>query len=997
MRRFYLFLFAMAFTVVAYGQSLVTLHPHRGPLRDFLMNSSARTVAPDTEWEKLHTTSALDSFLIAFMSTNHVPGLAACIIKKDSIVWQGYYGYADISKNKPVTDSTIFMLASVSKTIMATALMQLYEAGRFQLDDSVNGYLPFSVRNPYHPSVPITFKMLLTHTSSIQDNYGAMPYVIGDDTMPLGTYLHEYFTPGGIYYSPSLNFYTYVPGTTWNYSNIGATLAGYLVEVISGVPFDRYCRDSVFSRLQMPNTAWFLRDLDTTRIARPYTYSSGTYIDNGLYGYPDYPDGQLRTTVASLARFLMANMNWGELEGSRILDSSIVRLMRTVYVPTCPGLYSDNQWGLIWFKEKWSGYGLWGHTGGDAGVATSIWLSESDTTGVLFLSNITWTPYTWRSVVKRLIDEAHLYGNIYAVQFGVDRQSARKGIDSLLFTARFSNIYNHPFTPHVIYSNLSGTRTDSLPLFDDGLHGDSLADDGLFGVYIPAPNNEDFFTISVSTLDLQSNKYFIRPDLCRFTTIGPMVIDSTWSRRNAGGVITLAVWLRNAGSDSTIYQVKGNLTTSDSNVESFPVNNQLFGTLAPHQRTGRNFAVKIDTSLTCTDLQLSLDVQAGYEQPLTYWTHGLVVPVRSAPTVNRSSVDFGVLDSGETRTDSLRIKNPNTCTVHIVSAASDAPAQFSVSPPIATIAPLDSCTLHITFHPTAYGSYSGHITLIHNAEGSPSMVNIAGICAPPRIQFSVEPRWNMISMPVKVKDGRKSTLFPASSSSAYSYRGGYHEADSLESGVGYWLKFPAVQTVEISGILIYSDTIMVVSGWNMVSSIAKPLPVAMVWSIPPGITTTGFYQYAGGPNYIPADTIKPGHSYWVKAGQAGELILSSAVDIPLKSRIRILQSSELPPPPPSEEMLGTDKVIPAEYALAQAYPNPFNPSTTIYYQLPQDSRVSLIVYNTLGQLVAVLVDGIQGAGYKKVEWNASSVPSGVYFYRLVAGDFNQVRKMLVIR
>jgi CubicO group peptidase (beta-lactamase class C family) len=140
--------------------------PHR--LRSINDDPKRHVFAP-TSPAHVNLSSSLDSFIVAQMNSQHVAGLAACIVKSGRVVWNGNYGFADIARNKPVTDSTIFMLASISKTVTATALMQLYEAGRFQLDDSVNGHLPFAVRNPNFPSVPITFRMLLTHRSSIQD------------------------------------------------------------------------------------------------------------------------------------------------------------------------------------------------------------------------------------------------------------------------------------------------------------------------------------------------------------------------------------------------------------------------------------------------------------------------------------------------------------------------------------------------------------------------------------------------------------------------------------------------------------------------------------------------------------------------------------------------------------------------------------------------------------------------------------------------------------
>lgn len=191
------------------------------------------------------------------------------------LIWEGYYGYANIALQDSVKASTIFMLASISKTVTASALMQLWEQGRFQLDDSINAYLPFSIRNPYFPSIAITFRHLLTHSSSIRDGY--YPYYWGSDPqITLEEYIIGNLTPEGSHYSPANFSSSYPPGALVSYCNIGASLCGYLVEIISGIPFDQYCRDSIFIPLGMTHTAWFLRDLNVSLIAHPYTWNGSS-------------------------------------------------------------------------------------------------------------------------------------------------------------------------------------------------------------------------------------------------------------------------------------------------------------------------------------------------------------------------------------------------------------------------------------------------------------------------------------------------------------------------------------------------------------------------------------------------------------------------------------------------------------------------------------------------------------------------------------------------
>ena len=287
---------------------------------------------------------------------------------------------------------------------------------------------------------------------------------------------------------------------------------------------------------------------------------------------------------------------------------------------------------------------------------------------------------------------------------------------------------------------------------------------------------------------------------------------------------------------------------------------------------------------------------------------------------------------------------------------------------------------------------------IHGNKSSPSPQASAEVAATQ--QVAVHDRWNMISVPLTVPDFTATTLYPSATSPAYKYAGSYQAQSALQNGTGYWLKFSGNQTVDITGFLRNEDTVNVVKNWNMIGSISEAISTDNIMSIPDGMITSQFYNYEG--SYIASTSIEPGKAYWVKVNQNGKLILSSSSAQP-KSRITISPIPEAPPSAPDEDIATTNPQLPATYALQQNYPNPFNPSTVIRYAIPAGAihespvHVVLKVYTVLGEEVVTLVNEAQQAGYKSVEWDASSMPSGMYFYCLTAGNFIEVKKMLMIK
>ena len=352
--------------------------------------------------------SALDEFVRERMRAGRLPGLSASVVRDGAVVWSGAYGWANIRAERRVEPDTPFMLASVSKTVLATAVMQGVEDGILDLHADVNEVVPFRVRLPDHPRRAITTWHLLTHTSGIRDRWSVWDdlYSEGDSTMPLGVFLRRYLERGGAYYRAG-NFYSFAPGVDYRYSNVGAALAAYVLEVASGKGFDEWCEDRIFYPLGMSRTAWHLDDLPRREVAMPYRWSAarGRYVAYGQYGYPDYPDGALRASASDVARHVLMFMEGGALDGVRVLRPDTVREMRRSQVPEVV----DGQ-GLIWYRTHHRGRVLLGHNGGDYGVATVAFYDPHAGTAVVVLGNANWRRDGGRwplmQIMNRLFEEA---------------------------------------------------------------------------------------------------------------------------------------------------------------------------------------------------------------------------------------------------------------------------------------------------------------------------------------------------------------------------------------------------------------------------------------------------------------------------------------------------------------------------------------------------------------------------------------------------------------
>lgn len=381
--------------------------------RTFLETSGLGTLMAVAGHLASAKTSRRDNDISNWMRREHIPGVAACIIKGEKLAWSGGFGWATMSPKVKMSLDSLENLGSISKTFATAALMQLHEQGLVDLNANVEQYLPFPLRNPHHPDTVIRVRDLLTHYSSLRDGASyAKLYRCGDPQLTLANWLRAYFLPGGSYYDATQNFHPWAAGENWDYCNLAYGLVAYVVECVSGIEFASYCTRNIFLPLGMNETSWYLADIDRRRHTTPYSWvengrvrgpefggipegiitESGPTLDapqsdgyhaNCLYNHPNYPDGFLRSSVRQMSVYLRALLGGGEFQGRRILKKDTVDTMFTVQ-----RVANQRSQGLTWYADTRIGDRLaWGHTGSDPGINNDVRLLPDLGLAAMVLTN----------------------------------------------------------------------------------------------------------------------------------------------------------------------------------------------------------------------------------------------------------------------------------------------------------------------------------------------------------------------------------------------------------------------------------------------------------------------------------------------------------------------------------------------------------------------------------------------------------------------------------
>jgi CubicO group peptidase (beta-lactamase class C family) len=306
----------------------------------------ASTAAPLTK-EDVETW--LDGFMPHALRQGDVAGAVVIVVKDGAVLAQKGYGYSDVKARKPVDpERTLFRPGSISKLFTWTAVMQLVEQGKLDLDADVNTYLDFKI--PDRDGKPVTLRNILTHTAGFEEQAKSIFHVEADGVIPLDEFLKRW-TPVRIF----------PPGEVPAYSNYATSIAGYVVARVSGMTFDDYLDKYLFEPLQMQQSSFRQPLPERLRADMSKGYAAGSLPEMPYEIVGPAPAGSLAASGADMGRFMIAHLQKGQYGASQILEPETAELMHTSALTVLPRV---NRMMLGFYETNYNGRRVIAH-GGD--------------------------------------------------------------------------------------------------------------------------------------------------------------------------------------------------------------------------------------------------------------------------------------------------------------------------------------------------------------------------------------------------------------------------------------------------------------------------------------------------------------------------------------------------------------------------------------------------------------------------------------------------------
>ncbi|MBL8213851.1 MAG: beta-lactamase family protein [Bryobacterales bacterium] len=314
-----------------------------------------------------------DAWLRGQIAYRGLPGIAVGVVHDQELLWAKGYGFADVEKKTPVTPATQFRMASHSKLFTATAIMQLRDKGKLRLDDPVQRYLPWFQPKPAEPDdPPITIEELLTHSSGLPREAGSH---WSTQEFPDADGVKRYILSHGAPYSPEVR---------WKYSNLALTIAGMIVETVSGEPFNDYIARHIFVPLGMTGSS-IDRNVDSLAIGYGRRMPDGSRQKFAfIHSRAMSPATGVTSNIEDMAKFVSLQFRKGKPGGAQILSTGALREMHRVR-------RLENDWtrgnaiGFAVNREKDKVY--IGHGGSYPGYKTHTYIDIAAKVGVIVLTN----------------------------------------------------------------------------------------------------------------------------------------------------------------------------------------------------------------------------------------------------------------------------------------------------------------------------------------------------------------------------------------------------------------------------------------------------------------------------------------------------------------------------------------------------------------------------------------------------------------------------------
>lgn len=354
-------------------------------------------------------TDSLTNELKKIYEEGYITGFSVAIVNENGTLYQEGIGYSNIKNKSRYTENTIQNVASISKILIGVALLKAQEMGKLDLDDPINKLLPFKVINPFYPDIPITIRHLANHTSTILDTdfYYDNTYVLKEaqgeikndfpeipqtlnspeNRIPMSQFLKKMLYEKSEEYSKE-GFLNKKPGELFEYSNVGATLAAYIIECATEVKFDEFTSRYILKPLNMNSSGWSFDEIDISQHSKLYANPT---TKMPFYSLITYPDGGLITSANDLSKFLTELIKGFSGNGKLLSQESYEELFSSKLKPEqFTERNENNPYNSEFNYSIFIGFSftnLIGHTGGDPGVASLMFFNPTTKTGRILIIN----------------------------------------------------------------------------------------------------------------------------------------------------------------------------------------------------------------------------------------------------------------------------------------------------------------------------------------------------------------------------------------------------------------------------------------------------------------------------------------------------------------------------------------------------------------------------------------------------------------------------------